>query len=173
MLSLGVYVILKKVTEEMAEFTIAICWDRFEGICKECADLIYHVLLLFVGFEIRYERLLETMKTKLNQTCSITSLMCLENLVLKVYDDINCDRNNKFKKARNIEGAIDVMIRKLYLSVASLTTICLKINISAEATESAISNIICEVLINALVLLHYRGVRYHEVVKVLISRCYH
>ncbi|MGP1918315.1 MAG: phosphoribosyl-ATP diphosphatase, partial [Candidatus Hodgkinia cicadicola] len=45
MLSLGAFVILKKVSEEMIEFVIAVCCDRPKGVCEECADLIYHILL--------------------------------------------------------------------------------------------------------------------------------
>ncbi|MGP1905832.1 MAG: phosphoribosyl-ATP diphosphatase [Candidatus Hodgkinia cicadicola] len=164
MLSLGAYVILKKVSEEMVEFTIAVCWDRSFGVCEECADLIYHILLLFVGYEIRYERLIEVMKTKSEQSDSITSLSCLEKTAFAAY--VNNDRNQ-------LESGIAFMIRELYLSVASLTVLCLKVNINTEVNETTISNAVCDVFINIMMLLRYRGLRYQQVANVLNTRCCH
>ncbi|MGP1914349.1 MAG: phosphoribosyl-ATP diphosphatase [Candidatus Hodgkinia cicadicola] len=161
MLSLGVYVILKKISEETAEFTIAVSWDRPSGVREECADLIYHILLLFVGLQIRYERLLEALPTKLTQPSSATSLICLESIAFEIYND------------RKFETSTAFIIRKLYSSVASLTVLCLKINTTTEVNERPIANAASEVFVNIIMLLYSRGVRYQDVANVLISRCQH
>lgn len=121
-------------------------------------------MLLFVGYEIRYERLIEAMKTKSQQSDSITSLSCLEKTAFATY--VNNDRNQ-------LESGIAFMIRELYLSVASLTVLCLKVNINTEANETTISNAVCDVFINIMMLLRYRGLRYQQVANVLNTRCCH
>ncbi|MFP3018945.1 MAG: phosphoribosyl-ATP diphosphatase [Candidatus Hodgkinia cicadicola] len=168
MLSLGAFAILKKISEETAEFVIAVCRDRPLGACEECADLIYHILLLFVGFEIQFERLFEALQLRLNRVVFVTSLILLEEIAQKVYVDIVRDNFNKNK----FESVVDAMIRELYSSVSLLTALCLRININVEASAANISNAVCEVFINAIALLHYRGIRYQSVSDLLIARCY-
>ncbi|MGP1922069.1 MAG: phosphoribosyl-ATP diphosphatase [Candidatus Hodgkinia cicadicola] len=170
MLSLGAYVIVKKISEETAEFTIAVSRDRPLGVREECADLIYHILLLFVGFQIRYERLFETLQAKLMQLTSTTSLMCLESIALEAYRDIKRER---FVSDRKFETPTAIIIRKLYSSVASLTVLCLKINTTVEVNEKPIVNAVREVFVNIIMLLYSRGVQYQDVANVLISRCCH
>ncbi|MGP1911592.1 MAG: phosphoribosyl-ATP diphosphatase [Candidatus Hodgkinia cicadicola] len=162
MLSLGGFTILKKVTEEMVEFVIAVCWDSPSGVCEECADLIYHILLLFVGFEIKYE---EMFRARINQIGVATSLPCLE----KPKFNFRTVKLNGYSSNRALTSAV----RKLYLSVSSLTAECLLINTNIAITEETVSIAVREVFINVMTLLRYRTIRYQEVANVLIARCNH
>ncbi|MGP1917030.1 MAG: phosphoribosyl-ATP diphosphatase [Candidatus Hodgkinia cicadicola] len=162
MLSLGGFTILKKVTEEMVEFVIAVCWDSPSGVCEECADLIYHILLLFVGFEIKYE---EMFRARINQIGVATSSPCFG----KTMSNFRTVNLNGYSP----NGALTSAVRKLYLSVSSLTAVCLLINANIAITEKTVSIAIREVFINVMTLLRYRTIRYQEVANVLIARCNH
>ncbi|MGP1911224.1 MAG: phosphoribosyl-ATP diphosphatase [Candidatus Hodgkinia cicadicola] len=162
MLSLGGFTILKKVTEEMVEFVIAVCWDSPSGVCEECADLIYHILLLFVGFEIKYE---EMFRARINQISVATSSSHSGKPMSNLRDvKVNGYSSN---------SALPSAIRKLYLSVSSLTEVCLLINTNIAITERTVNNAVREVFINVMTLLRYRAVCYQEVANILIARCNH
>ncbi|MGP1915960.1 MAG: hypothetical protein ACTS6G_00645 [Candidatus Hodgkinia cicadicola] len=121
------------------------------GVREACTDLIYHILLPFVGFQIRNERLFETLQAKLMQLTSTTSLMCLESIALEAYRDIKRER---FVNGRKFETSTAIIIRKLYSSVASLTVLCLKINTTVEVNEKLIVNALREVFVNIIMLLY-------------------
>ncbi|MGP1922167.1 MAG: phosphoribosyl-ATP diphosphatase [Candidatus Hodgkinia cicadicola] len=162
MLSLGAFTILKKVTEEMVEFVIAVCRDSPSGVCEECSDLIYHILLLFVGFEINYE---EMFLAKINQIGVAASSLHSEKTMFNLRD-VNVNGYSS-------SAALTLAIRKLYLSVSSLTSICLLINTKTSINKTTVTIAVREVFINVMTLLRYRAVRYQEVANVLIARCNH
>ncbi|MFP3038914.1 MAG: phosphoribosyl-ATP diphosphatase [Candidatus Hodgkinia cicadicola] len=171
MLECGVYTILKKISEEMAEFVIAINCDSSKGVTEESADLIYHILLLFSGLEISYDKLFKIISVRTGRI-KVTSLAPLEEVALKIYNAIMLYRIVKLKAGRNAEGSIEIMIHNLYRSVASLTAMCLRIGKIGNVTTKTISCAVYEIIINIMVLLRYRNICYKQVANVIISRCY-
>ncbi len=64
MFDFGFQVVLKKVNEEAAEFVSAVCCEHDSSVCKEAADVIYHVLLLLRVLGLDLAVLLQMLKLR-------------------------------------------------------------------------------------------------------------
>ncbi len=166
----GLCGILRRVSKESAELTLAACVQGSSCVILEAADLIYHVMFVLRPLNISFESMAGVFGSQINATAPVYTLGVLERLAVRYYNRMVARRNARLLNNYKVESVIADVLEKLSYEVFLLCFLSVRVGTSVYVSISRLKDAVYNILFSVLLILHYRNISYQSVVEELYSR---